>query len=205
MHKICHEKTLIRALITKHNVFILSLIRIWVSFLLFLKFFVMCISSFHFFFLVCAILLMHKPVEFLASLITVVCSLAAGALLLCALLAAGVAVLVVLEAPLAVEGAVNVLSCRLTLAVVLAVTKVCDKHFEELALGEGEFLDTLSEEVLLVHGVAVLLPPHQLPLDPAIYEGRLGGRVRPLVFLILLLNIFDNVVQHVIFQAWYTG
>ena len=33
----------------------------------------------------------------------------------------------------------------------LAVTKVCDKHFEELALGEGEFLDTLSEEVLLVY------------------------------------------------------
>ena len=81
------------------------------------------------------------------------------------------------------------------------MTKVGDKHFEELALGEGEFLDTLSEEVLLVHGVAVLLPPHQLPLDPAIYEGRLGGRVRPFVFLILLLNIFDNVVQHVIFQA----
>ena len=52
-------------------------------------------------------------------LITVVCSLATGTLLLCPLLAAGVAVLVVLEAPLAVEGAVNVLSCRLTLAVVL--------------------------------------------------------------------------------------
>lgn len=81
------------------------------------------------------------------------------------------------------------------------MTKVCDQHFEQLALGEGELLDALSEKILLVHGVAVLLPPNQLPLDPAVYEGRLGGRVRLFVFLILLLNIFDNVVQHVIFQA----
>ena len=53
------------------------------------------------------------------NLITVVCSLATRALLLRALLAAGVAALVVLEASLTVEGAVDVLSCRLTLAVVL--------------------------------------------------------------------------------------
>ena len=83
------------------------------------------------------------------------------------------------------------------------MTKVCDKHFEELALWEGEFLDTLSEEVLLVHGEAVLLPPDQLPLDPPVYEGRLGGGVRLQVLLILLLNVFDNEVQHVIFQAHY--
>ena len=53
------------------------------------------------------------------NLITVVCSLAVGTLLLGSLLAAGVAVLAVLEASLTVEGAVDVLSCRLTLAVVL--------------------------------------------------------------------------------------
>ena len=81
------------------------------------------------------------------------------------------------------------------------MTKVCDKHFEELALREGEFLDPLPEEVLLVHRVAVLLPAQQLPLDPAVYKRRLGGWVSLLVLLILLLNIFDNEVQHVIFQA----
>ena len=52
-------------------------------------------------------------------LVTVVRPLAAGALLGGALLAAGVAVLAVLEASLTVKGAVDVLSCRLTLAVVL--------------------------------------------------------------------------------------
>ena len=81
------------------------------------------------------------------------------------------------------------------------MTEICDKHFEELALGEGELLDALPEEVLLVHREPVLLPPHQLPLDPAVNEGRLGGRVRLKVLLILLLNVFDNVVQYVIFQA----
>ena len=109
-------------------------------------------------------------------LITVVCSLATRTLLLRALLTAGVAALVVLEASLTVEGAVDVLRCCLALAVVLyrtiidvpfilsnnitnlAMTKVCDKHFEELALREGEFLDPLPEEVLLVHRVPVLLP-----------------------------------------------
>ena len=81
------------------------------------------------------------------------------------------------------------------------MTKVCDKHFEELALGKGELLDALSEEVFLVHGVTVLFAPNQLPLDPTVNERSLGGRVCLFVFLILLLNIFDNVEQHVIFQA----
>ena len=47
--------------------------------------------------------------------------------------------------------------------------------------GEGELLDALPEEVLLVHGVSVLLPPHklvnQLPLNPKGDERRLGGRI----------------------------
>ena len=55
-------------------------------------------------------------------LITVVCSLATRALLLRALLAAGVAALVVLESSLTVEGAVDVLRCCLALAVVLYST-----------------------------------------------------------------------------------
>ena len=65
--------------------------------------------------------------------------------------------------------------------VYLAMTKICDEHLEELALGEGELLDALPEEVLLVHGVSVLLPPHklvnQLPLNPKGDERRLGGRI----------------------------
>ena len=89
---------------------------------------------------------------------------------------------------------------RLTL-VYLAMTKICDEHLEELALGEGELLDALPEEVLLVHGVSVLLPPHQLPLNPAVDERSLGGRIRLLVLLILLLNVLDYVVEHVIFQT----
>ena len=73
------------------------------------------------------------------------------------------------------------------------MTKVCDKHFEELALRKGEFLDPLPEEVLLVHRVAVLLPAQQLPLDPAVNEWRLGGWVSLLVLLVLLLNICLNL------------
>lgn len=53
------------------------------------------------------------------NLIAIVGSLATGTLLLRPLLAAGVAVLLVLETSLTVEGAVDILGCCLTLAVVL--------------------------------------------------------------------------------------
>ena len=62
---------------------------------------------------------LRKTINASVHLVTVVRPLAARALLGGALLAARVAVLVILEASLTVEGAVDVLSCRLTLAVVL--------------------------------------------------------------------------------------
>ena len=57
--------------------------------------------------------------QYTTNLITVVSSLAHGTLLLRPLLATGIAVLLVLETSLTVEGAVDILGCCLTLAVVL--------------------------------------------------------------------------------------
>ena len=62
-----------------------------------------------------------------AHLVTVVRPLAAGALLGGALLAARVAVLVILEASLAVKCTVDVFSCCLTLPIVLSKDKLLFK------------------------------------------------------------------------------
>ena len=66
------------------------------------------------------------------------------------------------------------------------MTEVGDQHLEQLALREGKDFDSLSEEVFLIDRIAVLLSPHQLPLDPAVNEGSLGWRILQFVFLLLL-------------------
>ena len=127
-------------------------------------------------------------------LITVVCGLALGALLLGLLLAAGVAVLVVLEALLPVEGAVDILCSRLALAIVLQT-----RHVTLVLLpspGSCLLPSPASGPLLPPSLSCLLLSPASFPLlPPALSCPLLAFSPLTMQWLKLVTNILNRVAS----------